>query len=292
MLSPIRKFFFATTTIMLMGASQLASANTLATFSQHDEAATAKVDHRPMDQIIGLIKVEERKREKIAFSRLQGRALDYLKAYIQVLEAVPVSRLNRDEQLAYWLNLHNAAVLRLVAEKRNGYKKVKGYRGTPSDPGSEWLEQNITVEGIALSLQDIEQGVILANWQNPLTIYGLYYGVQGSPDLQAYSGQNVNSVLESNAKKFINSEKNVKAKRKGLEVSSLYEWHKPTVFAGSEEQLTSHLRSFADPKLARAIDANPTVSKHRYNWKSVAYIPRAAPIDLGGGGGGYRGVGS
>ena len=262
-------------------------------FSSFDETSKATVDHRPMDQILNLINVEDGRKDKVAFSRLQGRVLEYVEAYINYLESVPVSSLNKNEQLAYWLNLHNISVIHVIAANRNGHKKINNFRGTPEKPGSKWAEKTLLVEGQDLSLLDIEQNILAQNWENPLFIYGLYYGVQGSPTIHAsaFSGANVQGILETNAERFINSKRNVNVKRRGLELSSLYEWHTEQLFNGDEVAVVNHISQYAEPKLASAIAENPVINKHRYNWRSVAFIPRQVPLEVGGGGG-YRGAGS
>lgn len=263
-------------------------------WSAHDAASTMEVDHRPLTQILTLINVKERNKVKLAYSRLSGRALDYVKAYISLLESVPVSKLNRNEQLAYWLNLHNISVIKLIAEQRNGHKKVKSYRRTPASPGKLWLEKGITVEGQALSLQDIEQTILLKQWSDPDTLYGIFYGVQGSSAIgkTAFSGATVNARLDTLAKDFINSERHVQSKRKGLEISSIYDWNKALVFNGEDAAILAHLREHAEPRLRSRLASSPKIAKYRFNWKSIAFIPRSDPTSLGGGAGGIRGAGS
>ena len=123
-------------------------------------------------------------------------------------------------------------------------------------------------------------------------MYGISYGVQGSPGLRggAYVGATVHQQLEARAKKFVNSKKHVKVKRNGLELSSIYEWHKPRLFSNDDEQVLAHLALYADAALKQDIEANPQIKKYRFSWRSNAFIPRAAPTSLGGGAG--RGAGS
>jgi hypothetical protein len=96
-------------------------------WSTHNVTSPNTIDHTPLTNILQLIDVKKKK-ELIAYSRLQGRVLDYLNAYVDFLQQIPVSEFSRDEQLAYWLNLHTASVLKLVAENKGGHRRIKRYR--------------------------------------------------------------------------------------------------------------------------------------------------------------------
>ena len=266
-------------------------------WSVSDEASTHVVNHEPMANIMRAISVDERGKESIAYIALTGRSLEYVNAYISYLERLPVSRLNRNEQLAYWLNLHNVGVIRLLAENKNGHRRLKKYRGVPGMPGDEWSEKMFTVEGRALSLEDIEQNILLRHWKDPLVIYGLNYGAKGSPALgkTGFTGRTVKAQLEKNARAFINSNTNVKVKRKNLQVSSLYTWNHDALFDGNDAAVVAHLSAYAKPKLAEKLASVSAINKNRFNWKSNAFIPRATPqagFGFGGGGGGGTGAGS
>ena len=88
-------------------------------FKEHDDQSALVIDHAPMTAIIKAIAVRDAGSNKLAFSALTGKTLDYLKLYIRFLEQIPVSTLNRNEQLAYWLNLHNAAVWNISLQTKN-----------------------------------------------------------------------------------------------------------------------------------------------------------------------------
>jgi hypothetical protein len=136
--------------------------------------------------------------------------------------------------------------------------------------------------------KDIEQNILARHWSDPFIIYGLCYGVKGSPSLgsSSFSGKRVHDQLETNARSFVASDKNVKQTRKGLNVSSLYAWHKDTFFAGDESAIIAHISDLAQPSLQQKIKPNSTIAKHHFSWGSVAYIPRQASPEFGYNGGG------
>jgi len=261
-------------------------------WSKSDPAFNQTIDHTPMSNILQAITVKDK---SIAYVALQGGSLAYIDAYIEFLEKIPVSRLNKNEQLAYWLNLHNAGLIRSLAEDSKLTKKIKKHRGKPGMPGDLWSRKIFTVEDHDLSLEDIEQNILIRHWQDPLVIYGLSYGVKGSPVIgrKAFTGPRVKSQLTTLARHFINSDKNVKVKRKGIQLSSLYVWNKESLFGNDDANVIEHLKTYAGSKLGKKLASASEISKDRFNWGSVAYQPRQRSVGTGfGGGGGFRGGGS
>jgi len=267
----------------------------------YDETSTQTVSHTPLTSTLKGITIEERGRTSVAYIAIKGRPLDYVNAYIHALERVQVTSLNQDEQLAYWLNLHNIGILKLFAKNEKATRSVKKYRGTPDMPGAKWSEKTFTVQGQPLSLQDIEQNILFRHWKDPLIIYGLSYGVKGSPSIgtAAFSGKTVKAQLARNAREFINSGKNIRAGRSVVRVSNLYIWNQESLFDGSEATILAHIQTYAKPRLAKRLASASSISKNRFNWTSNAFTPRAAPVYQGaqtrsgsGRGGGSFGGGS
>ena len=179
------------------------AAQTSPLIATYDDASTTVVDTAAYSEIITALSVTERGRTLIAYDVANARALPFFQQYVNYLSGVPVETLSRDEQLAYWLNTRNILLVQGLAEQRrhSGFKKK---RGTPSEPGQFWTEDRITVSGVALSLQDIEQNILFAGWDDPNIIFGLYQGVEGGPALprQAFTGANVHTQLAEAGRRF------------------------------------------------------------------------------------------
>ncbi|MEW9799472.1 DUF547 domain-containing protein [Alteromonas sp. CYL-A6] len=134
---------------------------------------------------------------------------DILTAIHQSLAAlpdeVPLSGFNRNEQLAYWLNLYNFTLFSELA-KEGGYIDMR--RLLDDDDDSLLNRKAVTVAGVPLSLNDIHFDILLQKYHgDPLVIYGLFQGVIGGPTLQdeAFKGETVWKQLERLASDFINS---------------------------------------------------------------------------------------
>lgn len=270
-------------------------------WAAHNPDETYSVDHKPLTDVFKVFGQARGSSVGFDYRAMKGRGVEFLSQYITYLENIPVSQLNRKEQLAYWLNLHNAGVIRTIAES-GAPKSIEKLRGQPGAPGQAWADKIFTVEGVPLSLEEVEQDILLGQWRDPIILYGLCYGTKGSAALEpvAFTGANVEQNLRNSARKFVNSKKNVNAGKKGVKLSSLYIWNKDVLFNGDDTKVIAHLQKFAgrglSPKLANAT----VVSGHDFNWRTVSYRQRNAATSSRGGfsgggggfGGGYGGGGS
>jgi hypothetical protein len=246
----------------------------------HNPNSTSAPNHQALNDLIKVFGKTNKSYTAIDFNAMKGRGVDYVGAYLAGLQTMPISLLNRDEQLAYWLNLHNTGVMYLLAARKTP-RKLDKYRSTPGAPGEWWQEQMFNVEGHALSLEQIEQDVLQQHWSDSLFVYGLYDGSKSGPDLgaQAFTGSLVHSQLEEAARKFINDDKRVDINRRGeLTLSSLYEWRKPS-FGDDDSAVLQHLMSYAQPELAERLAETKAVGKHRFDWSIVRHSIRRAPLD-------------
>ncbi len=282
--------------LMMMVAFSAVAKTDHSQWAKHNPQETQTVEHKDMSSILNFLTVTERGKDSLDYELLTGPALAYVQEYKAFLESIPVSLLNKDEQLAYWLNLHNVTVIeKLGSSKSRSLKRIKDKRGEPGKPGDWWSAKLVTVEGVALSLEEIEQDILFAHWQDPLVAYGLIYGVRGDgfAGKQGFTGRNVKSQLATLAKEFVNQRSNVKVSRNKVQVSSLLAWNKDTLFDGDDQKLLAHLKDYASGDTAKRLQKATEINKkHKFSWTSDAYKrPRQQTSFSGesGGGGSYGG---
>jgi len=207
---------------------------------------------------------------RVVLSGFDDEHLAAIRRYRQALESaavqLPLARLNREEQLAYWLNLYNVHALEHVAAH---YPKTTA-RALRNAPGSAskgvWHERTLNVAGTPLSLVDIEQEILFPIWDEPLILYGLWQGTIGGPrlPLQAYTGAGVWQALRENAREFINSNRGMEPDGEVLEVSLLYGWGAP-LFDGHDD-LRRHIEAHALPPFSDGLETTRRVEVDRYDW--------------------------
>ena len=167
--------------------------------------------------------------------------------YRKDLEAVgnriDLTRLARDEQLAFWLNLHNVTMVEHISKhypvKRPSKIKIDGV------PLNEAKILNIREQ--ALSLRDIREKIVYTHWRNPNVIYGFFHGDIGSPALEtlAYTRDNVWGLLKGSGEEFANSLRGFNRYAGARRVSHHYFDAAPYYFPDLERDLTPHLLGLA-----------------------------------------------
>ena len=179
---------------------------------------------------------------------------------------IPLNTLNKQEQLAYWLNLYNLTVYEQIA-LRYPVRKLKNLRALDGSKKSMWDEKILKVEGIKLSLNDIKYEIIQKKWPKPLIIYGMYQGTIGGPSFRrkAFSGKNVYDQLEENAVEFINSLRGLRFWGKVAKVSKIYKWNSK-LFPDFERDLRKHLKFYANRDLIARLNKSTTLKTNIYDW--------------------------
>jgi hypothetical protein len=205
---------------------------------------------------------------RVMFSFLDSDVIASFTEYRKDLEntanIVDIQSLSRNEQLAYWINLHNVALVEQIA---NAWP-VRQPReimidGVPLDDA-----RFITVEGIRLSPRDIREKIVYRHWKDPLVIYGFWRGEIGGPSLQkeAFNADNVGRLLIRGAADFINSLRGTQELGDRLQVSELYQEAAPYYFPNFEADLRAHLTRYANEPtaalLAKTRGAEPVIAEH------------------------------
>lgn len=188
---------------------------------------------------------------RVSFSFLNEEYRGALREYREDLERIgtqiDLTNMSRNEQLAYWFNLHNVALITEIAEnypvRRPSNLKIDGVNLHDA--------KILTVKGVPLSLRDIRERIVYANWNNPDVIYGFFYGDIGSPGLEynAFSGPNVGTMLNAQAKEFVNSLRGFNETSRAREVSRLYAEAQPYFFPNWETDLDRHLNRHANTEV-------------------------------------------
>ncbi|MFO6445951.1 DUF547 domain-containing protein [Erythrobacter sp. NE805] len=205
---------------------------------------------------------------RVMFSFLDSDVIASFTEYRKDLEntanIVDIQSLSRNEQLAYWINLHNVAMVEQIA---NAWpirqpREIK-VGGVPLDDAPF-----ITVEGIRLSPRDIREKIVYRYWKDPAVIYGFWRGEIGGPSLQkeAYNADNVARLLTRGAMDYVNSLRGSQESGGKLQVAELYREAAPFFFPDFEKDVRAHLARYADEKTAALLEktsgADPVINEH------------------------------
>ncbi len=194
---------------------------------------------------------------RVAFNYMTDDVRTALSDYRKVLEELPgkvdLTTLPRNEQLAYWINLHNVAVIEQIALAYPVSRPDKIRIGGANSPLDE--TPFISVAGVKLSPRDIRTRIVYPNWNDPKVLYGFWRGEIGGPSItrEAITGDEVSAQLDDLAREFVNSLRGAQKMGDTLVVSQLYLEARPHFFPNWPADLRNHLRLYADEPVKAAL---------------------------------------
>ncbi len=158
---------------------------------------------------------------------------------------VEYSALTSDEQLAFWLNLHNVVVIDEIA-KRYPISSPQRIRMREYNNGSLFEAKLVAVNGVSLSLNDIRYGIVYRYWDSPDVVYGFWDGSIGGPNIPtgAFTSDNVWEALSALGDRYVNSLRGVEMRAGKLGVSEVY-YNAQTLFPSWPQDLLGHLHTHA-----------------------------------------------
>lgn len=185
---------------------------------------------------------------RVAFSYITPEVQTALTEYRVDLERIgseiDMTTLPRNEQLAFWFNLHNVAIIEALASEYPLSEPDEGTFGANAAPLHD--AKLVTIDGVALSPRDIRERIVYPHWSDPKVMYGFWRGVIGGPSIQrlAFTGQNVDVLLSLAAEEFVNSLRGVEEWGDALRVSPLY-GEAARFYFRDDADLRAHLAQFA-----------------------------------------------
>jgi len=236
-------------------------------WTAHQPGSNAKIDHSTWDWFLkSYVSVNDDGVNRVAYSDVDQAGHDQLDDYIRSMTKVTVDTLSRDEQLAYWINLYNALTVRVVLR----HYPVETIRDINISPGlfsnGPWDNKLIEIDGEPISLNDIEHRILRPIWRDPRIHYVVNCASISCPNLQrdTFTGDAANQMLEDAAFAYVNDKRGISAQNNRVVVSSIYAWFIDD-FGGNVAGLILHLKRYAKPSLASALD-NAVELQNAYDW--------------------------
>lgn len=231
-------------------------------------SSSLRIDHSAWDRFLaGYVGLDANGISSVAYGHVTAPDRIALRAYIQSLAAVPINQARRAEQLPYWINLYNALTVQTVLE----HYPVRSIRAINISPGwfsvGPWGRKVITIEGEAVSLDDIEHRILRPIWRDPRIHYALNCASLGCPNLQgrAFTANNTEGLLEAAAHAYVNHPRGAHIENGRLRVSSIYVWY-GSDFGGTDAGVLAHLSRYAEPELRAALGRIHRIDSDDYDW--------------------------
>jgi hypothetical protein len=147
----------------------------------------------------------------------------------QQMAKVDVNKLDRKQQLAYWINVYNMNTVGTVLENY----PVKSIRDISTDPIirlNVFKKERVPVGNMKMSLNDVENEKIRDAFKDPRIHFAINCAARSCPPLrtEAYVGDRLDTQLDDQARKFLNGPFGVKTENKGsklvVHVTKIMDW--------------------------------------------------------------------
>ena len=238
-------------------------------WQRHDEGSAMQVDHQAWEAfLLNYLRAGPDGVHRIAYGEVGDRDRRALAAYVDGLADVEIAAYRRPEQMAYWINLYNALMVKMVLDHYPiaSIRKIGRQRAGPQT--GPWKRPLVVIDGVPLSLDDIEKRVLKPIWNDPRIHYAITCPAVGCPNLQPvpFSGSQLDRQLSEAAMAYVNDPRCIAIENGELHVSSLYRWNLQA-FGGSERAVIQHLMAYAEPDLAMRLQSFDRLHGDRFDWR-------------------------
>ena len=254
--------------ILLFSISALwATADPGEYFKQSDASSQKTVDHHNFQVILNRYLDDNNSSgiNRFDYKRVSIADKKALKDYLKYLSNIKVISLNKNEQMAFWINMYNALTLDVILDNYP-VESIKDIKSGIFTPGP-WKLKLITVEQMELSLNDIEHSILRPIWKDKRIHYAVNCASIGCPNLSktVYSAVALNEMLDFAAADYINHPRGVTFEKNKLILSSIYNWYNDDF--GTKNDLLVHLAKYTEGSLKDKLLSWSGSFKYGYDWK-------------------------
>ncbi len=219
-----------------------------------ETSQTAKPNHATLNKLLntyvnsaGVVNYKAFLKDKLA-----------LQQYLKSLANVKLNTLSKDEQLAFWINIYNAATIDQIL-RNYPVKSIMDISG-----GKVWDQKlPYTFAGKSYTLNEIEKVKLIEELEDVRVHFAVNCAAISCPKLlnKAYTADNVESLLNANTSAFLNNTEFNKISPAKAQLSNIFNWYKAD-FVKAEESVTAFVNKYAKVK----IKENTPLSYINYNW--------------------------
>lgn len=198
------------------------------------------------------------------------------KNYIAALGTADIGPLSENARLAFWINAYNAVTIDKVIR----WKPKKSVRET-FIPGI-WTSKKFfktrehVVAGKRLSQDDIEHDILRRQFKEPRIHFAVICASRSCPPLPrfAYTEENVQTALEEETRKYINSNRGIRIDTAGnrLHISRIFEWF-PDDFTAQSSSVIGFLERHLEREGLDYLKGEPEIMYLPYDWALNAQDP-------------------
>ncbi len=189
-----------------------------------------------------------------------------LSAYLADLARADLRKLDRNEQIALYVNAYNAFTVKLIIEY---YPRLKSIKDIPDGIFSRkrWKHKRWVIGGRTYSLSEIEHDVLRSKFKDPRVHYALNCASISCPPLRGepYEGERIDKQLDAAAKAFQINPKGLRLDRarRIMYLSRIYDWYRKD-FEEAAGSVLRYVAQYAPRETAEFLLANEKDLEIRY----------------------------
>jgi len=179
-----------------------------------------------------------------------------LNSYLTLLaNNKPQDDWSKNEKLAFYINLYNAATVKLIVDNYP-VKSIKNIK-------RPWGSKIVTLGDELISLGDVEHK-ILRKMNEPRIHFAINCASFSCPKLVnvAFTAQNMEQQLEAATKDFINDPTRNKIAAERAQLSEIFKWYKKDFITSNSATVLEYI----DPYIDVSLQAKTKVDYLKYDW--------------------------
>jgi hypothetical protein len=209
------------------------------------------------------------KNERVDYTALKADSKD-LDAWLRSAGSVTEAEFNRwsqPQQLAFLMNLYNAATLRLILD-HYPLKSIKDIGNILKGP---WKQEVVPLFGKTITLDYLEHSILRKKYAEPRVHFAIVCAAKGCPPLraEAYVPNKLNEQLDDQGRIFLGGkEKNrFDAKAGALYLSPIFKWFSED-FEKKSGSVVKFVTPFFPAEVQKQIQAakSPDIRYTDYDW--------------------------
>ena len=183
-----------------------------------------------------------------------------LRGYLAYLQQLDPRQLSKGRQKAYWLNLYNATMVLIVVVSQPS-QSIRSV-----DRKNLWVAERFSIAGQKLSLDNIMHGILRPLFNDERIHFALNLATLGSANINplAYTGDNVEELIEQTARDFLKHPRAVDFSGDELILSRLFFWYESD-FGSNLSELKNYLKQYQSPEFAEKIEASKRLD-YQFDW--------------------------
>lgn len=206
---------------------------------------------------------------RVAYAAIKQEARAPLEAYLDQLSAtcaINYVKWSRNERLAFWINAYNAYTVKLIVD----HHPISSIRKIGFLPGAAFRRRFIPMPGLKgedISLNDIENGTLRADFREPRIHFALVCASVGCPALRndAYRAKDLDRQLDEQARLFLSdtSKNRSDPATNTLHLSPIFDWFQADFVSVAGTVAAYVARYLDDPRISKP---GVKIEYTKYDW--------------------------